>query len=80
MMCDEDNKCYTVYVARQVLNQKGPRFLAILSLVLSESTNFQLRFDYFFVFYGYVVTNRFEPCPLWWLFTVMWVSPSAWDQ
>lgn len=45
MMCDEDSKGYTVHVARQVLNQKGPRFLAILSLVLSESTNFQLSFD-----------------------------------
>lgn len=47
MMCDEGNKCYTVYVARQVFSQKDPRFLAILSLVLSESTNFQLKFDCF---------------------------------
>lgn len=41
MMYDEGNKCYTVYVARPALNPKDPRFLAILSLVLSESTNFQ---------------------------------------
>lgn len=46
-MCYEDNKCYTMCVTRQVLNQKGPRFLAVPSLVLSESTNFQLMFDYF---------------------------------
>lgn len=39
MMRAEDNQCYTcMYLDKNFINQKGPRFLAILSPFLPEMT------------------------------------------